>query len=68
MIDYRVSVVVDRIAGYNGFRAWGVHDRAPNYEFYYRDNTIGWRRFRAWIHGSFVCLSVCTQTSFSVVK
>ena len=49
-------------------KAWGAHDRAPNYEFYYRDNTIGWRRFRAWNHGSFICLSACTQTSFSVVR
>ncbi len=68
VIDYRVSVVGDRVAGFNAFRTWGVHDRAPNYEFYYRDNTIGWRRFRAWNRGPFRCLTICTQTSFSVVK
>ncbi len=61
------SVVVDRRAGYNGFTAWGDHDRAPNYAFYYKDSSTHYR-FRGWSRGSFSCLSACTQASFSVVK
>jgi hypothetical protein len=68
-IDYQISVVVDRIAGYNGFTAYGTHDRAPNYELYYQDSTSSTAYgFYFFSRGSFLCLNACPSASFSVVR
>ena len=69
-IDYQIDMYVERTAGYNGFTASGKNDRAPNYEFYYDDNTISPVRFRGWAMtpNQFACLAFCTQATFSIVK
>lgn len=68
-IDYEVAAWVVKDSGDTTVQMSGWHDRVPNYEFYYRNDTGAWTTMRRWTHGTWVCLSqVCSSVSFSVTK
>jgi hypothetical protein len=69
VMDAQFRGIVFRTSGFSNFILEGVHDRAPNYEFYYWDSVGGaYHRAYGWSRGSFVCLDACTQHSYSVVR
>ncbi len=68
-IDYDIAAWVVKGSGDTTVQMTGWHDRVPNYEFYYRNDTGAWTTMRRWSHGTWVCLSqVCSSVSFSVTK
>lgn len=68
-IDYEVAAWVVKDSGDTTVQMTGWHDRVPNYEFYYRNDSGAWTTMRRWTHGAWVCLTqVCTSVSFSVTK
>lgn len=72
-IDYNLTATVDRVGGYAGFTVQGAHDKAPNYEFYFRNSTYSTSAYStiySWVNAGFTCLSpiLCAKQSFSITK
>lgn len=67
-IDYQVEAWVVKDSGDTTVQMSGWHDRVPNYEFYYRNDTGAWTTMRRWNRDGWHCLGACTSVSFSVTK
>ncbi len=58
-----------RGAGNSGYHVHGSHERTPNFEFYYKDNTsTNFYTIRRWNRGGWHCITACTMASYSYVR